>query len=83
MSINQSAVIEDEILSRMKQKEFNEEQIIMGAELTDLQINFIPTAARATVQKHQWTQLYFAAGKSNKPHKSQLVQGKQDPDYLW
>lgn len=37
MSINQSAVIEDEILSRMKQKEFNEEQIIMGAELTSLE----------------------------------------------
>ena len=43
MSISQSTVIADEVVCsppRKKQKEFDEEQIVMGAELTDLEINF-------------------------------------------
>ena len=43
ISFSQSTVIADEVVCsppRKRQKEFDEEQIVMGAELTDLETNF-------------------------------------------
>jgi len=61
MAVHNGIVVEETVFSppKKRQKEFDEEAIIMGERLTHIEINLAQRILKSQFAKHQWTSFYI------------------------